>query len=276
MATKNVSQAPKLTLASTHADPKSLVMKKQVRVERNEKADKEFFASVAKHGVMQPILVRIVKGAGEVVAGHRRTEAAIAAGLTSVPIKVAEIADSEVLTLQMVENIQREGLSLLDTAKGVKALHEGPGGGLATYTAERLGKSNGWVSKMLLVAGGDKANPGATITQKLLTADKIGDLESAYMLTKLEEINPVAAQEVADNIENETRASIKRRLEKAKPVKAAKKGDQTPDEEDNIPMYRWMLKVIEAASVSRKDQPLQAAAVEMLQGWISEGEQPPV
>lgn len=275
MATKQTITT-KLSPSATSADPKTLVMKKQVRIERNEKADKEFFASVKKHGVRMPILVRIVNNAFEVVAGHRRTEAAIEAGLTSVPIKVDQIADSEVLTIQMIENIQREGLSLLDTARGVKALHEGPGGGLATYTAERLGKSNGWVSKMLLVAGGDKANPGATITQKLLTADKIGDLESAYMLTKLEEINPVAAQEVADNIENETRASIKRRLEKAKPVKAAKKGDQTPDEEDNIPMYRWMLKVIEAASVSRKDQPLQAAAVEMLQGWISEGEQPPV
>lgn len=275
MATKQTITT-KLSPSATSADPKTLVMKKQVRIERNEKADKEFFASVKKHGVRMPILVRIVNNAFEVVAGHRRTEAAIEAGLTSVPIKVDQIADSEVLTIQMIENIQREGLSLLDTARGVKALHEGPGGGLATYTAERLGKSNGWVSKMLLVAGGDKANPTATITQKLLTADKIGDLESAYMLTKLEEINPVAAQEVADNIENETRASIKRRLEKAKPVKAAKKGDHTPDEEDNIPMYRWMLKVIEAASVSRKDQPLQAAAVEMLQGWISEGEQPQV
>ena len=272
MATKQ-SSFPKLTLASTHADPKSLVMKKQVRVERNEKADKEFFASVAKHGVMTPVLVRIVNGAGEVVAGHRRTEAAIAAGLKSIPIKVSAIADSEVLTLQMIENIQREGLSLLDTAKGVKALHEGPGGGLATYTAERLGKSNGWVSKMLLVAGGDKANPAATITQKLLTADKIGDLESAYMLTKLEEINPVAAQEVADNIENETRASIKRRLASAKPVRTAGKQEAGGAEEDNIPMYRWMLKVIQSATVSRKDAPLQEAAAQMLQEWI-DGDEP--
>ena len=272
MATKQ-SSFPKLTLASTHADPASLVMKKQVRVERNEKADKEFFASVAKHGVMTPVLVRIVNGAGEVVAGHRRTEAAIAAGLKSIPIKVSAIADSEVLTLQMIENIQREGLSLLDTAKGVKALHEGPGGGLATYTAERLGKSNGWVSKMLLVAGGDKANPAATITQKLLTADKIGDLESAYMLTKLEEINPIAAQEVADNIENETRASIKRRLASAKPVKTAGKNEAGGTEEDNIPMYRWMHKVITSATVSRKDAPLQEAAAQMLQEWI-DGDEP--
>lgn len=271
MATKQTITT-KLSPSATSADPKTLVMRKQVRIERNEKADKEFFASVKKHGVRMPILVRIVNNAFEVVAGHRRTEAAIAAGLTSVPIKVDQIADAEVLTIQMIENIQREGLSLIDTARGVKALHEGPGGGLATYTAERLGKSNGWVSKMLLIAGGDKANPGATITQKLLTADKIGDLESAYMLTKLEELNPVAAQEVADNIENETRASIKRRLEKAKPMRTAKK-DETTEDEDQTPMWRWILKVVESVSVSRKDAPLQAAAVAMIKDQLGESEE---
>ncbi len=265
MATKE--KGPKLV----HVPPKSLVMNKQVRTEFNERADKELTASVKKHGVMQPIQARMVGGKLHVVAGHRRTMAAIAAELESVPVYVSEVHDNEILVRQMVENLQREGLTLLDTARGVKALHEAPGGGLAGLTAERLGKSNAWVSKMLLVAGGDKANPDATITKKLLEADKIGDLESAYMLTKLEAINPIAAQEVADNIENESRASIKKKLAAAKPVKAKKGADDDGgNDDDNGPMIRWILKVVEAASVSRKDGPLQEAAVAFLNEMLEE------
>lgn len=261
MSTK--SKAPSLV----HINPAVLVMNKQVRVELNEKADKELLASVKKFGVLTPISARLIADKYHVVAGHRRTTAAIAAGLDTIPVYVTDVPDAEILVRQMVENIQREGLSLADTARGVKELHTGPGGGLATYTAERLGKSNGWVSKMLLIAGGDKADPAARITQNLLTTDKIGDLESAYMLTRLEAINPIAAQEVADNIENETRASIKKRLASAKSIKAP---EDEEEEEDTGPMWRWILKIVQAASVSKRDQPLQEAAVAMIEEQLGE------
>lgn len=253
----------------THADPASLVRLKQVRVERNEKADKELLASVKKHGVLTPIQARMVGGKLTVVAGHRRTEAAIAAGLKTIPVYVTDVADPEVLTHQMIENIQREGLSLNDIAKGVKAMHEGPGGGLASYTAERLGKSAGWVSKMLLVAGGDKAPGEGSIARKLVAADKVGDLETAYMLCKLEELNPVAAQEAADNIANETRASIKKRLQTTKRAKAPDGGNKK-EEEDTGPMWRWIKKIVKAASVSAKELPLQEAAIEMIDAQLAE------
>ena len=267
MATKQVKQAqPSFVMV----DPKSLIVSKQVRVERNAKADAEFFAQVKADGaVFTPVNARMVGGKLHLVAGHRRTEAAIAGELPLIPVYVSDVPDSDVLRRQMIENIHREGLSLLDTARGVRSLHEGQGAAaVATKTAALLGKSNGWVSKMLIVAGGDKASPEtSTITQKLMASDKLGDLESAYYLTKLEGINSVAAQEVADNIDNETRNSIKKRLASAKPLKGAAK-NETTEEEDNIPMYRWMLKTIEAAAVPRRDQPLQSAAAKMLTGWI--------
>ena len=252
-----------------HLDPTKLVMNKQVRTEANEKADAELLASVKKHGIMTPIQARMVGDKCHVIAGHRRTTAAIAASLATIPVYVTETADAEILALQMIENIQREGLSVLDTARGVRDLHNGPGGGLATYTAERLGKSNAWVSKNLLIAGGDKADTSAaSIATKLLAADKIGDLESAYLLTKLEKINPIAAQEVADNIENETRATIKRRLQSAKPVKAP--DNDEGEEEEAGPMWRWILKTVTAATVSKRDQPLQAAALAMIEEQLGE------
>lgn len=254
----------------THVDPATLVRNKQVRKERNEQADKELAASIKRHGVLQPIQVRTVNGKLHVVAGHRRTEAAIAAGVKSVPVYVSEVADNEVLARQMIENIQREGLSLADTAAGVKALHEGPGGGLASYTAERLGKSAGWVSKMLLVAGGDDITPGS-IARKLIQNDKIGDLESAYLLCKLEEKNPEAAQAVADNIGNETRASIKRALQNAKRAKPPADEAGDPDEEtDNGPALKWLRKIAKAATVSAKDLPLQEQALEIIEGLLAE------
>jgi len=255
----------------THADPATIVRNKQVRVERNEKADKELLASVKKHGVLTPVQARMVGGKLHLIAGHRRTEAAIAAGLKSIPVYVTEVADSEILARQMIENIQREGLSLNDTAKGVKALHEGPGGGLASYTAERLGKSAAWVSKMLLVAGGDKAPGEGSIARKLIAADKVGDLETAYMLCKLEELNPEAAQEVADNIENETRASVKKRLQSTKRAKpAADEGGDEGGDEDTAPMWKWLRKVAKAATVSAKDLPLQEQALAMIEEQLAE------
>lgn len=260
--------ASKVKETITHADPATIVRNKQVRIERNEKADKELLASVKKHGVLTPVQARMVNGKLHLIAGHRRTEAAIAAGLKSIPVYVTEVADSEILARQMIENIQREGLSLNDTAKGVKALHEGPGGGLASYTAERLGKSAGWVSKMLLVAGGDKVEGEGNIARKLIAADKIGDLESAYLLCKLEELNPEAAQAVADNIENETRASIKKKLQTTKRAKAPA-GEEKTDEVDNGPALKWLRKVAKAATVSAKDLPLQEQALALIESLIA-------
>lgn len=254
-------------------DPKSLVVNKQVRTERNPKADAEFYASVKRDGaIFQPVQARMVGAKYHLVAGHRRTEAAVLAEFPTIPVYVSDVPDEDILRRQMIENIQREGLSLLDTARGVRDIHKATGG-VVTKTAEALGKSNGWTSKMLIVSGEDKANPAtATIAQKLLAADKIGDLESAYYLTKLQELNEVAAQEVADNIDNETRASIKRRLEKAKPLVTAGKHETADGEGDDIPMYRWMLKIIAAASVARKEAPLQEAAVAALKEWIGDEE----
>lgn len=262
MATK--SKAPVLV----HLNPAVLVMNKQVRTEETAKADLELIASIKKHGVMTPIQARLIGDKYHVISGHRRTACAIVAAAETIPVYVTDVADAEILARQMVENIQREGLSILDTARGVKELHTGPGGGLATYTAERLGKSNAWVSKMLLIAGGDKADTSsASIATKLLAADKIGDLESAYLLTKLEAINPIAAQEVADNIDNETRASIKKRLNSAKPVNAPADDES---EDDTSPMWRWILKTVTAAAVSKRDQPLQAAAITMIEEQLGE------
>jgi ParB/RepB/Spo0J family partition protein len=83
----------------------------------------ELRASVAAHGVVQPILVRPVPdGAYEIVAGHRRTRAARAAQLTAVPATIRVLSDGEARQLQLIENAQRVDLAPLDEAEAYASL----------------------------------------------------------------------------------------------------------------------------------------------------------
>ena len=265
MATR--TKAPSLL----HLAPASLVMNKQVRTEFNEKADAELLESVKVSGVMTPIQVRAVGDAYHVIAGHRRTAAAIAAGLETVPAYVRDVLEHDIIADQLVENIQRENMTLGDIARGLTAMHSAPGGGLASQVAKRLGKSPSWVSKMLLVGReGDHSVAG-----KLIRDDKVSDLELAYLLCKLEAKNAVAAQEVADNIENETRATVKRRLAEAKKLEAdggdgEGEGEGEGEDEDYAPLWQFILKTLKAATVAKRDEVLREAAVELIEAQLEE------
>ena len=85
----------------------------------------EMTASVRKHGVLQPLLVRpwpAKPGLFELVAGERRHRAAEAAPLLEVPVLVRDLSDDEVLHIQIIENLQRKDVHPLEEADGYKAL----------------------------------------------------------------------------------------------------------------------------------------------------------
>jgi len=85
----------------------------------------ELTASIKQHGVIQPIVVRPVKGAHdrfEIIAGERRWRASQSAGLHEVPIVPVEVSDSDALELAIIENVQREDLNPLEEAQGYHAL----------------------------------------------------------------------------------------------------------------------------------------------------------
>jgi ParB/RepB/Spo0J family partition protein len=85
----------------------------------------ELQASIAAHGVVQPILVRpIDTNLYEIVAGHRRTRAAKAAKLTEIPATVRAMTDAEARQVQLIENAQRVDLAPLDEAEAYAALLE--------------------------------------------------------------------------------------------------------------------------------------------------------
>ena len=64
-------------------------------------------ASVRAHGILQPLVVRSVNGQFQLIAGERRLRAAQDAGLSTVPVRVVDFNDQQVLEAALVENIQR-------------------------------------------------------------------------------------------------------------------------------------------------------------------------
>jgi ParB family transcriptional regulator, chromosome partitioning protein len=85
----------------------------------------ELAASMRERGIIQPIVVRPVKGAAnsyEIIAGERRWRAAQRAGLHVVPIVPLDVSDDEALQLAIIENVQRADLNPLEEAAGYQAL----------------------------------------------------------------------------------------------------------------------------------------------------------
>lgn len=88
-------------------------------------ADSGFVESIKKYGVLQPLVVRKVDFGYEIIAGHRRAEAAGLAGLEEVPCMVRE-SKGDVTMLRLVENMHREDLDPYEIALGVvNALESG-------------------------------------------------------------------------------------------------------------------------------------------------------
>ena len=95
----------------------------QPRNRFDEAETAELAASIAIHGVLQPIVVRAgVDGGYELIAGERRLRAARLAGLTQIPAVVRESADGELLELALVENLQREDLNAIEEASAYREL----------------------------------------------------------------------------------------------------------------------------------------------------------
>jgi ParB family transcriptional regulator, chromosome partitioning protein len=85
----------------------------------------ELSSSIKERGIIQPVVVRPVRGAKdayEIIAGERRWRAAQRAGLHEIPIVPVEATDSEALELAIIENVQRSDLNPLEEAGGYQAL----------------------------------------------------------------------------------------------------------------------------------------------------------
>ncbi len=94
----------------------------QPRREFAEPALQELADSIKASGLLQPIVVRPVGSRHELIAGERRWRAVQRLGWKTVPAVVREVDDQAALTLALIENLQRDDLSPIDTALGYQQL----------------------------------------------------------------------------------------------------------------------------------------------------------
>jgi ParB/RepB/Spo0J family partition protein len=105
-----------LTLSRTH-------IQELRRARFTKEATAELALSIGKVGILQAIVARPLDGSKfEIVAGERRFLAAKQAGLAVLPVNVRELTDEQVLEVQLIENLQREGLHELEEAEGYDEL----------------------------------------------------------------------------------------------------------------------------------------------------------
>jgi ParB family chromosome partitioning protein len=82
----------------------------------------ELVESIREHGIIQPLVVRSVRGQHELIAGERRWRAAQEAGLNQVPVITRVATDLEVIELSLIENLQRADLNPIEEAQAYARL----------------------------------------------------------------------------------------------------------------------------------------------------------
>jgi ParB family chromosome partitioning protein len=96
----------------------------QPRTRFREEALEELARSIKASGIIQPLVVRPVGSRFQLIAGERRWRAAQRAGLTKVSAIVRQVSDELALEMTLVENIQREDLNAIETARAFDRLME--------------------------------------------------------------------------------------------------------------------------------------------------------
>lgn len=125
--------------------------KDQPRKAFDETSMAELAASIAEHGILQPIVVRPNNGTAggyRIVAGERRWRAARQAGLTEIPVIIKDLTDAQTMEIALIENLQREDLDPVEEAMGYRQLMERCGYTQET-AAKQLSKSRSAVANSL-------------------------------------------------------------------------------------------------------------------------------
>jgi len=84
----------------------------------------ELAASIAAHGVLQPVVVTETVAGYRLVAGERRLRAAQMAGLDRIPVVIRQADERDQLELALVENLQRADLNAMEAARAYRQLRD--------------------------------------------------------------------------------------------------------------------------------------------------------
>lgn len=122
---------------------------RQPRTHFDEEALDELAESIKEHGILQPIVVRpIAEGKYELIAGERRWRASQRAGLKEVPALVRAASAQGSLELALIENLQREDIGAMESARAYRRLID-EFGLKQDDIAQRVGKSRPSIANTL-------------------------------------------------------------------------------------------------------------------------------
>ena len=148
-------------------------------------------ASIAEHGIIQPLTVReTASGYYQIIAGERRWRAARMAELKEVPVVVMEADDKKTMELALIENLQRQDLNPVEEAMGYRALMDDHGL-TQESAAQRVGKSRPAVANALRLL-----NLPLSIQEKLRSGALTAGHARAVLSLKSEKKQLEAAQKI--------------------------------------------------------------------------------
>lgn len=147
----------------------------QPRKDFDPQALQTLAASIAEHGIIQPLCVRKVGAYYQIIAGERRWRAARMAGLSELPVCVLEVDDRETMELALIENLQREDLNPIEEAEGFRTLME-EYGLTQEQAAEKVGRSRPAVANALRLL---------SLDAELMQLVKNGNLSAGHARTLL-------------------------------------------------------------------------------------------
>ncbi|MFT4123000.1 MAG: ParB/RepB/Spo0J family partition protein [Microbacteriaceae bacterium] len=204
-------------------DPAQIVPNAQQprREFRQEELD-ELIVSVREFGVLQPIVVRPLKGATaegpqyELIMGERRLRASKAAGLSSIPAVVRDTADEAMLRDALLENLHRAQLNPLEEASAYQQL-------LADFgitqeqLAERIGRSRPQITntlRLLRLPSSVQSRVAAGVlsaghARAILSTADVASMESLAEKIVNEDLSVRAAEEVASRLSTRPRRAAK-------------------------------------------------------------------
>lgn len=164
----------------------------------DSEALRQLTESIKQHGILQPLLVRLVdEGKHELVAGERRYRAATEIGLKEVPVVIRELDDNAAFQLALIENLLREDLNPVEETEGILQL-----------LALKLGRSIDEIPPLLRRLQHERkqaANSNNVIGKKQLESTDASDEVSLEAPDNLDDNNDVESnvldsEEVSNNV----------------------------------------------------------------------------
>ena len=192
------------------------------KLERNPAQPRRYFdpaklddltRSIKEKGVLQPILARPIAKTGnyQIVAGERRWQASLKAGLDQLPVMVKDLTDQEVLEIGVVENVQRANLNPIEEAQAYKALSD-EFNRRQEDIAQAVGKSRSHIANMMRLL------TLPTRAQDLLAQ---GKLSAGHARAVISAPDPAALAEmiVQKDLSVREAEAMMRRLKKGEPLR---------------------------------------------------------